>query len=126
MNISKVKEILNKKNISFVILIIFFSFAIGLIYNALQPEPLSLIYKKKVLNKIDDKILFEKPMPEIRSGESTAKRVKEKSKEDTLTKDNSKTTQEINKDNKSESAGEEIASNNSISNSTVAVTSRKA
>ena len=122
MNISKVKEIINKKNISFVILVIFISFAIGLIYNALQPEPLSLIYKKNILAKIDDNILFEKPLLEIKSGETAAKPTNEKFEVDTVNKESIKQSKEIVDDNKLEHSEQDIVSNKSATNSPAQVT----
>lgn len=58
MNISKISEILNKRNLLTVLILILIPIFIGFIYNSLIPNSLSFIYKPQKIENINDSSLF--------------------------------------------------------------------
>jgi len=58
MSLSKITEILSKKNLIIAVTFAVLASAIGLFYNWLLPNSMSLIYEKKITKKVDDSFLF--------------------------------------------------------------------
>lgn len=58
MNISKITEILSKKNIKLSIILVAISSLLGFIYNSLLPDSLPFIYHKKITETVNDSLLF--------------------------------------------------------------------
>lgn len=58
MNISKISEILNKRNLLIVLILILIPTLIGFFYNSLIPNSLSFIYKPTKIESINDSSLF--------------------------------------------------------------------